>query len=115
MINIRGTQDIYISRGDNKRIGINLIQTGGAWGPEDYAMSADEYIIFKLWDKQFRRVIKKLQSDAGSTIIDMRPEFTADIVGEFAYSVDLMSPDGTKETVIGKQPTSAPKFVVMEA
>lgn len=116
MLKIRGKHDIYISRGDTKRLGINLTEIVDH-DAEDYIMADDEYIVFKLRDCEGKRVIKELRSAVGTTIIDIPAEFTQQMHdNEFKYSVDLMLRDGTKETVIGEDATRAfPKFVILGA
>ena len=115
MLIIRGTQDIYISRSDQRKLAVNLT-TETASGVSDYEMADTEYLVFKLWDDRFfHRQIKTLRSADGETTITIPPDFTAGLGGEYAYSVDLRFADGTKETVIGQSPSAVPKFVVLEA
>lgn len=114
MLIIRGTQDIYISKGDTKNIGVNLTEKT-AEGTADYEMADREYLLFKLWDKDFQRVLRTLPTAEGESIVRIAPDFTADLCGAYVYSVDLMYANGVKETIIGKRPNAAPKFVVMEA
>lgn len=115
MLKIRGKQDIYISRGDTKRIGINLIERENS-NDSDYIMADTEYIVFRLWDKEYKRVIKEIRSETGTSIIDIPAEFTKSMRdSNFTYSVDLILYDGTKETVIGQDPNTIPKFVILGA
>lgn len=115
MLNIRGKWDIYISRGDTKRIGVNLVERINST-TDDYVIADDEYIVFKLWDVDFRGVIKELRSEVGTTVVDLPAEFTRSLRGrEFCYSVDLILRDGTKETVIGQNANTVPRFVILEA
>lgn len=114
MLYIRG-QDVYISRGDTKRLDIKLTEKIGREEVE-YHIAVDEYLVFRLWDKDYTRVIKSLRSYDGETLIDIPAEFTRQMCGnEFKYSVDLMLRDGTKETVVGETPNTVPKFIILEA
>lgn len=115
MLKIRGKQDIYISRGDTKHLGINLIERENN-AETDYTIADTEYVVFRLWDKDYHRVIKELRSEVGTTIIEIPAEFTRSMKdSEFKYSVDLMLYDGTKETVIGQNPNTIPKFIILGA
>lgn len=115
MLIIRGKQDIYISRGDTKRIGVNLCVKANSI-TDDYEIVEGEYIVFKLWDKEFKNVISTLQSEPSTTIIEIPAEFTERLQEkEFRYSVDLQMFDGTKDTVIGETPNTRPKFIILEA
>lgn len=113
MFRIRGTQDIYISKGDTANVGFNLVVNGDN-GFEDYEMVDREYIIFKLWDKEYKSVLATTQSELGSSIIKLADEITQNC-GEYRYSADLIYANGMKETVAGKNPNTAPRFIVMEA
>lgn len=84
-------------------------------GDVDYIMTDTEYMVFKLWDKGFHRELGSIKSEVGTSIINIGSDFTARLNGEYAYSVDLMLADGSKETIIGQSPNTAPKFVVLEA
>lgn len=114
MLIIKGTQDIFISKGDNKRLAVNLIEKNDA-ETSDYVMADAEYLILRLWDVTMRCEIKQTQSEAGTSIINITPDFTEGLKGRYAYSVDLVFADGTKETVIGKSPSAIAKFIVLEA
>lgn len=115
MLYIRGRQDIYMSRGDTKRLNVRLTEIIDR-DEVDYEIAVDEYIVFKVWDKDYTHTIKALRSAEGSTLIEIPEEFTRQMCGtEFKYSVDLMLRDGTKETVIGETPNMIPKFVILEA
>lgn len=114
MLIIKGTQDIFISRGDNKRLAVNLVEKDGKT-LKDYVMADSEYLIFRLWNSLMRHEIKQTRSNDGESIVEIAPEFTDGLMGRYAYSVDLVFADGTKETVIGKSPSAIAKFVVLEA
>lgn len=114
MLIIRGTQDIYMSRGDDKRIAVNLTERS-AEGATDYGLEESEYIIFKLWDDRLKTVLKTMTSDRGTSVLHFPAEFTEGLSGRYSYSVDLVFMDGTKETIIGQSPSAIPKFVVLEA
>lgn len=114
MLVIKGTQDIFVSRGDNVKLGINLI-TKESLGVYDYEMAVSEYLIFRLWDERMQRELKQIHSEIGTSIIHITPDFTEGLKGRYAYSVDLIFDDGTKETVVGKSPSTIAKFIVLEA
>lgn len=114
MLILKGTQDIYISRGDQRSIAVNLTEQTAA-GTSDYEMADTEYLVFRLWERQYRRQMKVLQSTVGESVINIPQSFTEGLGGEYAYSVDLIYADGTKETIIGQSPSAIPKFVVLEA
>lgn len=111
MIEIQG-QNIYISRGDSVTVGVRL-RNRGIGRQINYDMADREYFVFRLWD--CHRVIAELRSEVGSAAIAIPPEFTASLHGEYAYSLDIIFADGTKETVIGKNPNGRAKFIVLEA
>lgn len=113
MFRIRGTQDIYISRADTANVGFNLAVYGEN-GTEDYEMADREYVVFRLWDKNFHRVLATTQSEAGTSIIELSDKITANC-GEYRYTIDIIYANGTKETVVGMSPNSAPKLIVMGA
>ncbi len=114
MFLIRGIHDIYISRGEAVSIGVNL-EAKDECGQTDYEMADTEFVVFKLWDKVYNREIKNIKSELGSSIIDIPAEFTSNLIGEYKYSVDLFYADGSRETIIGQSPNTAPKFNIMEA
>lgn len=114
MLVIKGTQDIYISKGDSKSIAVNLVEKTTD-RTADYEMADTEYLVLFLWDRLMRKKLKTLRSDSGTSIINIDSGFTADLLGQYAYSVDLLLSDGTKETIIGKSPSSIARFVVLEA
>lgn len=114
MFLVKNAHDIYISRGEAVSIGVNLISKD-EYGQTDYDMTDEEYVEFKLWDKDFRKIIKSIKSEVGSSIIELPPEFTIMRCEDYCYSVDLIFADGRKETIIGKSPNTVPKFKIMEA
>lgn len=114
MLIIRGTQDIFMSKRDNCAIGVDIVDTP-IEGEEAFELADREYLILKVWEKGFRKKITELQTEPGTSVFNITPEVTANLCGNFVYSVDLMFADGTKETIIGQSPSTAPKFVVMEA
>lgn len=114
MLAIKGQHDIFISRGDNVKIAVNLIEKD-SMGVSDFAMANTDYLVFRLWDEHMQREIKQIRSEDGTTIIAIAPSFTEGLKGRYAYSVDLVFLDGTKDTVIGKSPSAIAKFVVLEA
>lgn len=109
MFETRGN-DIYVSRGEAAVLNVSVFNEG-----EAFEIDPLEKLRFTVYDLHSGAKRLELESEGGSTAIDIKSEHTAKLNGALRYAVKFIFGDGSEATIIGDSPTFIPRIYVMEA